>query len=227
MLIQPILTIPKEYLVDRKLHKWTEEEEAIVKRDYQGNSASIERISNRLSALAGFTITPCAVKGQVSKLGLSKIYRKTWTPEEDEELKKLIHKYPVHQIAKKMKRGLNSITVRAKRLHFSLRVRDGWFTKQEVCEITGVDHRVVQRWIDSRRLKASWHNVTRPKQSGSAMWHIQGKDLRNFIRRYPGELGRNIDLVIIVDLLVGIGSTNGMVISDEAWHEAYRLEKED
>lgn len=195
--------------MDKKLHKWTEEEKDIVRRDYRGNTISAERIAYHLSALTGDHITACAVRGQVSRLGLASIYRKNWIPEEEEKLREMIHRYPVSQIAKRLKRGLNSITIRARRLHLSLRDREGWFTKQEVCQITGVDHHAVQRWIDSERLRASYHNSSRPKQSGSAMWHIQDKDLRNFIRRYPSELGRNVDMVIIVDLLVGITHTNG------------------
>jgi len=104
-----------------------------------------------------------------------------------------------------MHRSLNSVVVRMKRLHLSRRVRDGWYTKREVCEILGMDHKWVQRRIDSGALKAEPHDPESPlpKKNGGSCWHITEKDLAKFIVHHPQELnGRNVDLIIVVDLLV-------------------------
>lgn len=184
-------------------HHWTDEEREIVRRDYKGTNASAEAIAHRL----GNGITKWAVKGQVQMIGLAKVHRNGWSPEEDERLGQLITRYAPNTVAKMMGRGVNSVVVRAKRLGYSRRVRDGWFTKTEVCEILGVDHKWVQQRIDAGQLKASWHNGTKPTNKGSACWHIAEQDLKAFIQRYPLELtGRNVDLFTIVEILAGLAS---------------------
>jgi predicted DNA-binding ArsR family transcriptional regulator len=90
-------------------------------------------------------------------------------------------------------------------LKLHLRSRDDWYTKKEVCEILGVDHKRVQSYIDNGLLTASYHNGHKPGKLGMAMWHIERKDLSSFIRKYCDEFtGRNVDLTQIVEILVGI-----------------------
>ena len=192
-------------------HRWTDEEREIVRRDYKGTNASAEFIAYCLSAMTGERVTKYAVKGQVQRLGINtKPDRKPWSPEQDERLAELIGKYAPQRIARMMGRSINSVIVRAKRIGCSRRVRNGWFTKKEVCEILGVDHKLVQRWIDSRQLRASWHNETRPQKSGKSYWHIEEKHLKDFLLRYPTELvGRNVDLVLILDIVAGIRTGGG------------------
>jgi len=93
----------------------------------------------------------------------------------------------------------------ATRLQVSRLIREGWFTKREVCEILAHDHKWVQARIDSGALKATYHYGSRPTQKGMSAWHIREHDLVQFIRRYPQELmGCNIDIIMIVELLAGI-----------------------
>jgi DNA-binding CsgD family transcriptional regulator len=149
-------------------------------------------------------VTFCAVKGQVAKVGLAIQKSPPWTPKEIEHLAVLIHRYSVPQIAKMLHRSPNAVKVKATRLKLGLRTRDDWYTKNEVCEILGVDHRKVQSWIDSGALVATWHNGTRPQKNGMAMWHIETDSLRNFIIKYSGELlGRNVDIQQITWILTG------------------------
>lgn len=181
-------------------HKWTDEERQIVRRDFAHTHASRRAIAARLG------VTEFAVAGQVSRMGIAKrIDRHPWSEAEDDRLRGLIHRYSVRTIARRMGRSINSVTVRSKRLGFHRRFRDGWYTKKEVCELLGVDHHWVQRRIDSGALIASWHNGHKPSQKGMAMWHISENDLKAFIRRYPQDLtARNVDLILIVDILVGL-----------------------
>jgi len=181
-------------------HIWTDEEDEIVRRDYRGNRHSAELIAVKLG------VTTNAVKGQITKLGIAlNTNRQCWDSKQDARLRELMGRYAAITIAKMMHRSVNSVVVRAKRLKIHARNRDGWYTKQEVCEILGVDHHWLQSRIDSGALYATYHNGHRPSKFGMAMWHIEEKDLRAFIRRYPQELsGRNLDLIQIVDLLAGL-----------------------
>jgi len=184
----------------RTCHKWTDDDREIVRRDYKGTHASAREIGQRLG------VSEFAVRGQVYAMGLAKITdRKSWNPEQDDQLRELLPRYAARTVAIMMHRSLNSVVLRAKRIGLHRRTHDGWFTKKEVSEILGMGHHWVQRRIDSGILKATYHHGHRPSQYGFAMWHITAEDLRAFIRRYPDELnGRNVDMVQIVDILVGI-----------------------
>lgn len=189
-----------------KWHNWTEEERDIIRREYAHTAASARRIAEKLSLFSGTRVTEFAVKGQIAKMGIAKRNdRHPWTEKEKEKLTTLIPRYSPLTIARKMHRSVNSITVMSKRLGLSRRVRDGWFTKKEVCEILGVDHKRVQRRIDSGALRATPHYDTIPQKLGGSAWHIDEKDLRRYIRQYPEELtARNCDIMLIVDILAEV-----------------------
>ena len=132
-------------------------------------------------------------------MGLAMQKSPNWTQKELKILRENVHRKSIGQIAKMLHRSNNAVKVKATRLKLRLRKRAGWYTKSEVMEICGVDHKKVQEWIDSGALKASWHFDTKPCAAGMACWHIEEEDLRNFLLNYCGELlGRNVDLQQVV-----------------------------
>jgi len=177
-------------------HYWTDEERSIVIRDYDGTNKTSQKIAANLG------VTLFAVKGQAAKLGIQQQKSPDWTEKELEKLAELIHQYSITQVAKRLHRSPNAVKIKATRLKLGLRTRDGWFTKREVSEICGVDHKKVQGWIDRDLLKASYHNGVKPSKNGMNMWHIKEADLRDFIINNSGQLlGRNVDLQQIIWLL--------------------------
>ncbi len=193
-----------------KQHHWTDEERAIIRRDYKHTHESAKQIAISLSLETGEGITALAVIGQITFMGLAKSTdRRPWSSEEEAKLAQLIGVYSIRVVAKKMHRGIGSLTNKVKKLRLSWKTRDGWYTKKEVCEILGRDHKWVQVRIDSGALKASSHFGGRPVKFGLSAWHIDEKDLKAYIRRYPQELvGCNIDIMLIVDILAGV-TNNG------------------
>jgi len=180
-------------------HKWSEEDRSIVRRDYEGTNASARRIADRLG------VTFNAVKAQVQIAGIAMQKSPPWTEKELERLRELIHKHSVTQVAKMLHRSTNAVYVKATRLKLGLRTRDDWFTKREVSEICGVDHKKVQVWIDRGDLIATYHNDKRPQKNGMSMWHIALKDLRNFLINNAGNLlGRNTDIQQIIWIISGV-----------------------
>ena len=181
-------------------HRWSDEEIDVVRREYQGTHASRDALADKLG------VSPNAVARIVSQNGLAKnTDRRRWTLDEVERLRELTEQHSINKVAKLMGRSLNSVTVKANKLHISRRDRSGWFTKKEVCEILGKDPRWVQRRIDDGTLPAFWHHGRQPQQKGASAWHIKQADLKGFLRRYPDELnGRNVDLVSVVAILAGI-----------------------
>lgn len=182
-------------------HKWTEEKREIVRRDYQGTHASRNAIAGKLG------VTPFAVQGQISKMGLCKrVAHRPWTLEEEARLAELAQRYSSHTIARKLHRSLNAVVVRMKRLGIDRKIRDGWYTKMEVAQMLGVDHKRIQAFIDAGKLKASWHDGHKPGRFGMSRWHIKDKDLRKFIIDHAIEFtGRNVDLFSIVHLVANSG----------------------
>jgi len=179
-------------------HKWTDVERDIVRRDYDGHNLSALRLASHLG------VTFCAVKGQVQAMGIAMDKSPRWADGEIEILCEMITQYPPLTIARRLHRSVNSIVVKSKRLGLSRRVRDGWFSKKEVCEMLGVDHKKIQGYIDRGELKASWRTDRKPQKNGMAMWHITTEDLKDFITKNAGDFqGRNVDLVMIVWLLNG------------------------
>lgn len=188
----------------RKNHIWTESEKDTIRSDYKHTRESVIELADRLG------VTENAVKGQIAIMGIAKSDdRRPWSPEEKERLAKLMHQYCPRRVARMMHRSINSVVVMSKRLNISRHYRTGWFTKREVCEILGHDHRWVQRRIDSGALKATYHYERRPEKTGMSAWHIAEADLEMFIRKYPEELvGCNLDIMMIVELLAGIESSH-------------------
>ena len=192
---QPERTAPR-----KKFQRWSEEEIEVVREQYNGTIKSSERIAAKLGT------TPKAVTYQAYKMGLGqrKAYR-PWTVQEDDLLRALVPRKSPGQIATRMKRSVHAITVRAKRIRVSFSDREGWYTQAEACEILGVNREWIARRIESGVIKASWHHGRRPGRSGSGSWHIEQKDLGEFLRRYPHDLnGRNVDLVQVVEIIAGL-----------------------
>ncbi|MFH1859806.1 MAG: helix-turn-helix domain-containing protein [bacterium] len=184
-------------------HKWTEEEREIVRRDYDGHNKTSEIIAQKLTLVAGDRITLYAVKGQAACMGIMQNKSPDWTEKEINILRDMINEYAPLTIARKLGRSVNAVVVKSKRLGLKRRYRNGWYTKKEVTEICGVDHKKVQRWIDEGWLKASWHTGNKPQKSGMSPWHIEEKDLRDFIIQHGAGLqGRNVNLFQIIALLV-------------------------
>jgi pyruvate dehydrogenase complex dehydrogenase (E1) component len=195
---QALAAKPPTAPIRMTMHKWTDEEDDYIRVNYRQSGESAQRIADALK------LTRHQVKARAMVLGVGGItaHTKRWTPEEDKQLRELIHKYSINTISNIMNRSSHAVKVRATRLKMCLRSHNGWYTKKDCCEILGVDHKYLQRFIASGALKASYHNGRKPGKAGMAMWHIEGKDLREFIIKYPQEFqGRNVNLIKIVDLL--------------------------
>lgn len=183
-------------------HHWTDDDREIVRREYDGTNGKAHLIAGKLSYMTGERITLYAVKGQVQKLGLAQDKSPRWTDDEIDTLKEMITQYSPITIARRLGRSVNSVVVKSKRLHCSRRVRDGWFTKREVSEICGVDHRKVQRWMDTGALLATPHHEATPQKNGSACWHITEDAFKRFLLNHGMELqGRNVDVFTIIQVV--------------------------
>ena len=188
----------------RRPHEWTEEERSIIRQGYTQTGASIRELAERLG------LGETSVRNQANLMGLGKKSdRKPWTPEEEEQLLDLVEKKNVQQIAKIMGRTVNSVLGKIKKLNASRTERNGWYTLSETCGILGVYEGWLKKRIENGAIRGVRHYPNSPglhTRGGSGKtWHIEEKELREFIRRYPDELnGRNVDVVLLVHVLAGL-----------------------
>ena len=170
----------------------------------QPKALQFQRIADKLTYLTGDKITFHAVKGQAAEMGLLQVKSPRWREREIEILSEMITVYSPMFVARRLHRSINAVVVKSKRLGLSRRVRDGWFTGREVCEIMGVDYKKIRGYIDRGDLKAEYHTEIKPQKNGGACWHIREADLKDFIKKHISDFqGRNVDLVMIIWLLSG------------------------
>lgn len=188
----------KDSFSRKNRHVWTPDELEVVRAEYEGTDASAERIAAKVG------VTFFAVKGQVQRLGLSKPSGRPWTREEEDRVMADVERLGVYKAARRNNRTHHSVRHRMNKRGMSTRDHSGWFNQREVCDLLGVNHAWVTRRIESGVLKGEVHYPAR-RPSGVGVWRITEKSLRSFIRRYPEELnGRNVDMLLLVDILVGI-----------------------
>jgi len=190
-------------------HKWALQEEDIVRQQYRGTHQSCKEIADYLNFVgASPPLTQYAVQGRVIKLGIGQRENRRWSEREMNQLREWTGRYPPTLIAEKLKRGVVSVTVKMKKMGLLRRAKTGWYTKKDVAEMLGVDHKKVQRWMDDGYLKAVPYQEM-PQKNGGGQWYIAEADVRAFLLRYQQELvGRNLDLCQVFDILVP-GGVNG------------------
>ena len=191
---------PTRGLMKTPQHHWTPDEIEFIRLNYRNTRMSRQELAVTLG------VSEAQIHYQIGRMGLAKrTGRRPWSDDEDKRLLQLIGRQSVNIIAKTMNRTVNSVTVRSQRLGASRRVQNGWFTKQQVATILGVNHRAIQSHIDKGELQATFHHGRQPSKKGLAAWHIEQEDLKSFIRKYAEQFnGRNVDLVILVEILAGL-----------------------
>jgi len=104
--------------------------------------------------------------------------RRPWLQSELEYLSEHIGSLSVEQLARRLRRSVRSIIVRAQLLDFSTRLRDG-YTLADLQAVFGVDHRRAASWVQ-RGL------FGKPHPNGQGI-RVQDRQVLNFLRRHAGE----------------------------------------
>lgn len=131
-----------------------------------------------------FTSIPSKIINQWFRelgLGRGKGGVNSWTKEEEEMLIKLIEKYSIRTISKKMRkagfcRSNKSIEKKLKRM--KIETKPDIYNAAEVAEIFRCGETTVIRWIRSGKLKGK-------QETKGGTWYIFPKDIAHFIRSYP------------------------------------------
>jgi len=156
---------------------WTEAEIEYLKASW--GKQTLTEIAKYLGRSAA------SAKNKAVLLGLTRKKPPRWTEEETVFLRNNWGKLSLRQLAKRLNRTEHGILVRAKRLKLGPLQDKSKFCKREVCELLGVDHRKVERWIEAGLLKASIAKTKRTGVKCLKITEIAPSELERFLKENP------------------------------------------
>lgn len=186
----------------KAIHRlWTPAEDAIIRQYYDSKVGCVKKVARMLPGR-----TTKAVNTRAGTLRV--IYRscRPWAEDDDERLVSLAARYPHAVIARLMNRTEEAVSTRLHRLNFKTNEAREWYTQHDTARICGVHESTVRRWGQKGWLKYTYHHG---KAGDGLEWHITREGLREFIRRYPTELGQQVDVYQMIDILAGVLGSAG------------------
>jgi hypothetical protein len=134
-----------------------------------------------------------------------------WTSEEDKFLKRNLGKLQIQEIAKKLGKGITTVTDRAHKLGLYKKGREG-YTLNDLVLGLGVADKTVRKWAEKGWLKGKKQTIA----INRVVWNFTDKNIRDFIFAHPEQINprklTNEQWIWLVDILsgdVGIGELGG------------------
>ena len=144
------------------------------------------------------------VKRWASEMGLSYKKAPPWSPDELDYLTEHLGVVRAEQIAKHLGRTVTAVQVRAKRLHISYRLSEG-YSMRGLCEGLGVDHHKVEKWLAQGWLRGTRLGTARSDWQGD-IWHFTDRNIYELVRSHPAEIDpRRVEWLWLVDILISRG----------------------
>ena len=164
---------------------------------YDGTSECITLLAQRIG------VPRWTVKRWASDLGLARQKEPFWTEQDEEYLKKNLHRSSLGDIAKHLHRTKVAVRLKAKRLGVNKTAQEG-YTMRGLCMALGCNHHKVKQWIDCGWLKGRRRKTERVDGQGGDVWLFVDRNIREFVIAHPNEIDqRRIDWLWMVDLLAG------------------------
>lgn len=179
---------PQKYVLDDAGRR-------LIRDLYDGSSDRVTELAERLHA-PRWRICKWASE-------LSPVVKKDrpWFPEEEEYLKKHLHKKNISTLAEELGRTKASIRAKARKLNLNGKEKDG-YNMAELAEILGYDTKVIQRWVKLGWLKGKREHVLGDVMPGP--WIFTDKAIRDFIRLHPNEIDpRRSDWLSLAEIMLG------------------------
>ncbi|MBR2827640.1 MAG: hypothetical protein IKE70_00195 [Bacilli bacterium] len=187
-----LLKVAEEYQLELPLNRfWTDEEIKLLKN--MAPYYTIEDISLKIGKSKN------AIFLKASKLGITLYWSKReWNEEEEDELRRLWGTMSIEKLAKKLKRSVSSVKVRANRLHLGpMYGNDARFlTIPMISNMLGVSYeRITTTWI-SLGLKVERRSLTSKMKYNCVSW----EELISFLENHQDEWdSRNLEKYALVE----------------------------
>jgi hypothetical protein len=169
-------------------YTWTPELDAILNEGYKtGRTAKLAAI-RQIQMLTGWPRYACWQRAQKLRLtSTSGRQNRPWSEGDDKYLLDFVGTRNVGEIAKHLKRSVNSVRLRLRTLgrerKISTRVQDG-YTKSELATYLGRSKKTIQRWVELGWLKGRYEG----KQRSDDTLRITAADFRTFWKKHPWEV---------------------------------------
>lgn len=180
-----------------KKYDWTPERDQVLRDRYDPHTRGA------IAKLAGMIGWPAwALKKRAAALGLVRPgNRRNWTPDEVTFLWNHAGTRSSHWIARQLKRPESSVVMKFKHMQISRRVRDG-YTLRELVLCFGVDHHVIQRWLQQGKLPGRRRGTERERDA----WAVTESDVLRFLTEHPMEFRLDrVDQFWFMDLITSGG----------------------
>lgn len=190
-----------------KVHRWTEAEDAIVRRWWPDVSARVKgRNSAWLAQKLG--LSQAQVRQRASILGLRRLRIKepVWSDQELELLDQWLH-LPPHLIRARLnRRGFHrteaAICVQRTRRFGGIAMATGGYSATQVARLLGVTPKPVLGWIKQGLLSATPRGISQNESEGPGdRWTITPSALRVFIIDNPIYVTNQVNLIWLIELI--------------------------
>jgi|GEM_PF-1001592 len=182
----------------KRKYFWTEEQDEFMRQHYNG------KVAGRAAWIAkefDDWYPVWQIKKRAGVLGLTVAAdRRNWTEVEEKFLRDYLCSASAQYIAKKLKRSLAAVMLKAKREKIRrVAIREG-YTLHLLEQCFGMDHRVIQRWMKEKKLKGK----RRGENGDRSTWHFTERDVLEFVIAYPLEFRLDkVNQAWFMDLLTG------------------------
>lgn len=168
----------------------------LIRAKYDGRTETIDELAMRLN------VPRWTVKKWGRELGLARQREPRWTQEDEDYLRRNLHRSSLGDIARKLKRTKTAVKLKAKRLSVNKTLQEG-YTMRGLCLGLGCDHKQVERWLANGWLKGRHRHTERTQVQGD-VWYFSDEAIRKFILHHPREIDqRRFDWLWVLDILAG------------------------
>jgi hypothetical protein len=177
----------------RRAYSWTPELHSELRRAYSLRKVQRAAAIDALERCTGWPRR--AFWEEAIRLGLGRSTKRAWTAAEDALLLDSIGEMPIGTIASAMRRNIGSVSMRAKRLSLSRRLKNG-YSVADLAEMFGVLAPRVRQWIAHGLLG-------KPIQAPDGA-RVPEANVRRFVRKYSAEIDfRLADQTLLKGVLFG------------------------
>lgn len=161
---------------------------------YDGKSDTITELAKRLA------VPRDAVQYWAREMGLTRQRGPRWTPEDEDYLRRNLHRSSLGAIAKKLGRTQTAVKLKAKRLGVNKCGQEG-YTMRGLCMGLGCSHHTVLKWLEKGWIKGRHRHTERANHD---VWCFSDDAIRKFVKQHPQEVDpRRADWLWLVDILTG------------------------
>lgn len=135
-------------------------------------------------------------------LGLGRIKERRWTTAETDYLASHYHRIKLKTMARKLKRTVVAVHLKAKRLGYRKAFNGEGYTARGLAIALGVDEHFVTARIRAGKIRSRWRQTERHGTQGGDVYYISERAVIHFIAAHPMDIDlRKVDQLWFIELI--------------------------